>query len=67
MSVHLVEIETLEALSDRRRPLAARVLAKTISIVVTLAHQIVQEVMDTIREDFRHGLIERSPKAWERD
>jgi hypothetical protein len=67
MSVHLVGIDTFGAVNDGHRTLAARVFVKTISIIVTLAHKIVQEVVYMIREDLNHGRIQRDPKAWERD
>lgn len=67
MSVHLVGIDTFGAVNDGHRTLAARVFAKTISIIVTLTHKFVQEVVYIIREDLNHGRISRDPKDWERD
>jgi hypothetical protein len=67
MSMHLVGIDTFGAVNDGHRTLAARVFAKTISIIVTLTHKIVQEVVFMIRADLNHGRIQRDPKAWERD
>ena len=67
MSVHLIGVKTLGAANDRYRPLAARVLAKTILIIVALTHKIVQEVVYMIREDLQHGRIQRDPEVWERD
>ncbi len=62
MSVQLVGVDTLAVAKAGRQPLAARMIA----IVVGVAHKIADEVVYTIREDFRHGQISRDPKDWER-
>ena len=66
MSMHLVGVDTLGAANDGHRPFAARVFAKTISIIVTVANKIFEEVVYTICEDIRHGRIPRVPEDWER-
>jgi hypothetical protein len=62
MSVQLVGVDTLGAAKVGHQPLATRMIA----IVVGVAHKIADEVVYTIREDFRHGRISRDPKDWER-
>jgi hypothetical protein len=42
------------------------VIAKAVSIAAGIAHKIADEVVYTIREDFRHGQISRDPEDWER-
>ena len=66
MSVQLVGIDTFGTAKARHQPLAARMIAKTIAIVVGVAHKIADEVVYMIREDLRHGQISRDPKDWER-
>ena len=66
MSVQLVGVDTLGTAKVGHQPLAARMIAKTVAIVVGVAHKIADEVVYTIREDFRHGQISRDPKDWER-
>ena len=66
MSMHLVAVDTLGAANDGHRSLAARVFARTISVIVTVASRIVEEVVYTISEDIRHGRIQRIPEDWER-
>jgi hypothetical protein len=66
MSVQLAGVETLGAANVGHRPLVARMIAKTIAIVVGVAHKIADEVVYMIREDLRHGRISRDPKDWER-
>jgi hypothetical protein len=60
MSVQVVGVDTVGAAKVGHQPLAARVIAKAIP------HKIADEVVYTIREDFRHGQISRDPKDWER-
>ena len=65
MSVQLVGVDAPGAANVGHRSLAARVKAKTVSIVVGVAYKIADEVVYTIREDFRHGRISRDPEDWE--
>lgn len=62
MSVQLVEVEILGAAKAGHQPLAARMIAT----VVGVAHKIADEIVFTIREDFRHCQISRDPKDWVR-
>ena len=66
MSVQLVGVDTLGTANVGHQPLAARMIATTMAIVAGVAHKIADEVVYTIREDFRHGQISRDPKDWER-
>ena len=61
-----IGFSTLEAWNSGDWPLAARVITKTISVIVSIARRIVEEVVYTIREDIRHGQIQRIPEDWER-
>ena len=65
MSVQLVGVDTLGTAKVGYQPIAARMIARMVSIVVGVAHKIADEVVYTIREDFRHGQISRDPKDWE--
>jgi hypothetical protein len=66
MSVQMVGVDTLGAAKIDHRQLATRVIAKAVSIAAGIAHKIADEVVYTIREDFRHGQISRDPEDWER-
>ena len=66
MSMRLVAVDKLGAVNDGHLPLAARVFANAISLMVTVLKTIVQEVIYTVREDVRHGQIQRIPEDWER-
>ena len=66
MSVQLVGVDTLGTAKVGYQPIAARMIARMVSIVVGVAHKIADEVVYTIREDLRHGQISRDPKDWER-
>jgi hypothetical protein len=61
-----IGFSTLEAGNPGDRPLATRVMTKTVSVIVGLARGIVEEVVYTIREDLKHGRIQREPEDWER-
>ena len=64
MSVQLFGADIAPAPNAGHRGLAA--IAKTVSVVVDVVHRIADEVVYTLREDFRHGQISRDPKDWER-
>jgi hypothetical protein len=66
MSMRLFAIDKPGAVNDGHLPLAVRVFAKTIFVIVTVTNRIFQEVVYTIREDIRHGQIQRIPEDWER-
>jgi hypothetical protein len=66
MSTQEIGFSTLEAGNAGDRQLATRVVTKTISVIVGLAGRIVEEVVYTIREDLKHGRIQREPEDWER-
>ena len=65
MSVQLIGADILGAAKVGHQPIAARMIARTIAIVVSIVHRIADEVVYTIREDVRHGQISRDPKDWE--
>lgn len=67
MSVQVVGADAFGTRGERRQPLAARIVASTISIIAGLTHRIIEEVVYTIREDLSHGRISRDPKDWECD
>ena len=66
MSAQLVGIDTLGTANVGHQPLAARMITSAIAVVVGVAYKIADEVVYSIREDFRHGQISRDPKDWER-
>ncbi len=66
MSMRLVAVDKRGVVNDGDLPLAAGVFAKTISVIVTVTNRIFQEILYTIREDIRHGQIQRIPEEWER-
>ena len=66
MTTQEIGFSTLEARNSGDRPLATRVMTKTVSVIVGLARGIVEEVVYTIREDLKHGRIQREPEDWER-
>ena len=65
MSAQEIGFSTLEAGNAGDR-LATRVMTKTISVIVGLARRIFEEVVYMIREDLKHGRIQREPEDWER-
>ena len=66
MSVQQVGNDTLGRSNAIHQLLAARMIATTRAVVARVANKIAEEVVYTIREDFRHGLISRDPKDWTR-
>jgi hypothetical protein len=67
MTMNLVEDETFAAGNTGDRPLAVRVVAITLSILMALARRVVEEISYTIGEDLGHGQISRNQEDWERD
>ena len=66
MSAQVVGIDTFGKAKVGHQPLAARMITSTIAVVVGVACKFADDVVYTIREDFRHGQISRDPKDWER-
>ena len=61
MSVQSIGTDTLPTAKAGKEPLATRMPA----IVMSLARRIADEIVYTLREDFRHGRMSRDPKDWE--
>jgi hypothetical protein len=66
MTTQEIGFSALEAATPSIRPLAIRVLARTISIIAGIARVIAAEVVYMIREDLSHGRMRREPEDWER-
>ncbi|CAN7482762.1 hypothetical protein LJR234_003457 [Mesorhizobium amorphae] len=66
MSVQLFGEGIVGATNAGHRRLAARAIVRAVSTFAGVAHKIADEVVYTIREDFRHGHTSRDPKDWER-